>query len=498
MGIIIRQGLKASAVSYVGVAIGAFSTIWLFPALLTPAQIGLLRLVQDTAFVLAGFAQLGAGNITDRFFPTFNDIRQKHHGFLVFLLLYAGLGLTVAAAFYFGFSQSLQAFYATKSPELLPYFPLIFALGGLIVYSFLLEAYARAHLRIVVPTLLREVVLKLALIGIVGGYAAGFLTFEQVLPALLVVYWLVLVALLLYLLRLGRLYWRLPDSDAFRLQIVKEMMRYAFFILLGGISALLILRIDTLMIGAILGTADTGIYSIAFFMGTVIEIPRRSFAQISTPIIAKAWKDNDMAQLADLYRRSCINLSLIGSFLFLGIYCNLDNIFALIPKTEIYRQGMGVVVWVALARWVDMSAGLNSEIILQSKYYQINIYLSAGLALLMVFANLLLIPWAGINGAALGTLLSISLWNLSKVGYLWYRFGLQPFTLANLWAIVLTAGLAGGVGLIAPMGSIWFDMAVRSVLIGILFPLLAWRLRLSPDITDWANYLGERVKRNFS
>ena len=42
MGIIIRQGIQTSIISYAGVAIGAFNVLWLFPKFLGAGEIGLI------------------------------------------------------------------------------------------------------------------------------------------------------------------------------------------------------------------------------------------------------------------------------------------------------------------------------------------------------------------------------------------------------------------------------------------------------------------------
>ena len=44
MGIVIRQSIKASIVSYAGAVIGAVSTIFIYPYFLSPELIGLNRI----------------------------------------------------------------------------------------------------------------------------------------------------------------------------------------------------------------------------------------------------------------------------------------------------------------------------------------------------------------------------------------------------------------------------------------------------------------------
>ena len=48
MGIVIKQSAISTALTYTGVAIGYINILILFPKYMSPAEIGLARLVQDT------------------------------------------------------------------------------------------------------------------------------------------------------------------------------------------------------------------------------------------------------------------------------------------------------------------------------------------------------------------------------------------------------------------------------------------------------------------
>jgi len=59
--------------------------------------------------------------------------------------------------------------------------------------------------------------------------------------------------------------------------------------------------------------------------------------------------------------------------LFLGIWCNIDSIFELIPNGEIYSPGKWVVFYIGLSKLFDMATGVNQEIVGTSKYYKIDL-----------------------------------------------------------------------------------------------------------------------------
>lgn len=68
MGVVIRQSIFSSIISYVGVAIGYINLLYLYPRFLELEQIGLLRTIQDTALLMAPFAQVGLAHSILRFY----------------------------------------------------------------------------------------------------------------------------------------------------------------------------------------------------------------------------------------------------------------------------------------------------------------------------------------------------------------------------------------------------------------------------------------------
>lgn len=73
MGIIIKQGLKASLVSYIGILIGAFNNLFLFPLYLGKEGIGLINVIYASAVLFLPVLQLGLPTSLVKYFPIFRD-----------------------------------------------------------------------------------------------------------------------------------------------------------------------------------------------------------------------------------------------------------------------------------------------------------------------------------------------------------------------------------------------------------------------------------------
>ena len=58
MGIIIRQSAIATFLTYIGVVIGYVNLLILFPKYMTPDEVGLTRIIQDSAMLMVPFGKV--------------------------------------------------------------------------------------------------------------------------------------------------------------------------------------------------------------------------------------------------------------------------------------------------------------------------------------------------------------------------------------------------------------------------------------------------------
>lgn len=251
---------------------------------------------------------------------------------------------------------------------------------------------------------------------------------------------------------------------------------------MGNASATIIANIDSLMLSAYSGLGSAGMYTIAFFIAAVIEIPKRSISQVVIPIVSQANKDGDIPKLKELYQKTSLNQMIIGGLLFLGIWCNIDNIFKIIPNGEIFSPGKWVVFWIGLSKLFDMATGVNQEIIRTSKYYKIDLFFYIFLAAAAVLTNYIFIPKFGITGAAVASAISIFLFNSIRFLFLLYVFKIQPFSAGTLKMLSIFALTLLVNSFINPLDSFIWDLIFRSVLIFCLFVGFTLLLRVSEDM----------------
>jgi O-antigen/teichoic acid export membrane protein len=267
---------------------------------------------------------------------------------------------------------------------------------------------------------------------------------------------------------------------------------------MGNASATVINNIDSLMLSSYKGLSETGIYSIAFFIATFMEIPKKSMSQVLVPLVSEANINNDRKQLELLYKKSSLTQLVIGGLLFILIWFNIENIFKVIPHGKEFYQGMWVVFFIGLGKIFDMSTGINQEIVGTSKYYKIDLAIYPVLGLVAIGANMFLIPIYGMTGAAIATALSVFLFNTVRFLFLLIVMKIQPFSFGTIKALFVFA-IAFVINYFLPhiQNHFILDSLYRSIIIGSVFVILILTLKVSEDITLLTQKLVKRFLPNF-
>lgn len=495
MGIIKRQGIKQSIVTYLGVIVGFASTIWIYP--LDEDIYGVARFLLAAASFLGAFAFLGVTSWSIRFFSVFQNEKNGHNGFLSILLSASNLAFILfMGLLYFLKTPFLDmlGFLNMQPDRFQDNFIYVAILTYLLVMASLMSAYISNFQRIVAPELLTNFFIKVSLPILVLGYYFDYLGTVNFIVFLIIVHLLVLIGLFAYAAYLGQLKlnfnWRFLKRP-----LLKEMTDYALFSILGAVGSQMATRLDLIMIGALLpDIKSVTIYALALNLASVIEVPYRAFNKIASPIIARQNEANNKTEVLDIYQRSSIGLLIAGLLIFLAVWVSIDQIFLLATNPAPLLAGKSVVLYLGLAKIIDMATGINGQIIAYSKYYRVNVIAISILAIINVMTNYYLIPLYGINGAALATLISLATFNIFKFLYVWVVFKMQPFT----WDAAKVLFLAGVCFLMAtlipstPIALI--NIMIKSGLYGLLFTSGVLYFNFSNDLTQLFNEFWEKVK----
>lgn len=480
MGIVFRQSFITTIISYCGVAIGYINLLYLYPKFLAPDQIGLLRTIQDAAILFTPFAQFGIAQSILRYYPRLVFNKESSGSFIRLMLVMALVGFGIFFSAFKLFETPILSYFETNAQEIIGYSSLVLWLTLILLILAVMESYSRSLLKTIVPNLLREIVARLLLAVLVLLYFTGYIDFNQFIISTALAYLLCLTILLFYLRVQGALQMKMNFDQLDKAQL-PGLLKYSLLSFAGMAGLIIIGKVDSIMVTGLLGLTANAIYTTAFYMATVIEIPKRALMQISMPLISRAFEKNDMADIKTIYQKTSINQFIIGSLILIGIWANLHNIFGLMPKGEIYEAGQYVVLIIGLGKLLDMMFGPSSEIIVMSKYYSFNIVLIILLAISIVVANNLLIPKYGIEGAAIGSAAALVMFNMLKYFFIYIKLQMQPLTW-NTMKVLLIASIAVGVNYALPIiDLILVDVIYRSIIITVIFSSLVYVSKVSTD-----------------
>ncbi len=494
MGIIKKQSISGTIYSYLGVILGFITTGILYPRIFSTEEVGLLRILVSYSLLFAQFAGLGINTITVKLFPYFRNYEKKHNGYLGIAMLVSTIGLIISVGAFILLKPSILDGDKAGADLFASYF---YYIVPLIIFTLLFnvfDTYYRVLYNAVKGIIYKEVIQRILILLAIILFYFNAIDFHTTVILYTLALILPTIFLFFSLIRNKQLF-IVPDFNFIDRKLSREMLSVGFFGILASYSGVLVMSIGTVMVEKMMGLSAAGIYSITFFFGTLILVPMRTMGKISSVVIADAWKVNDLNIINQIYRKSSISLSIIGILLFIGIWGNIDNVFHII--SDDYLSGKYVILIIGIANILDISLGVSSHIIVNSKYYRnISYFLIVFAALVIVF-NYLLIPIYGIVGSALATLISITIYGLMRYVFLYKKYKFQPFTGKTLLLFIIGVS-AYTVSLLLPEQSNYIvDIVVRSGLIFLLFALPVYFFKISEDINQKVDAIVKNIlKRN--
>jgi O-antigen/teichoic acid export membrane protein len=499
MGIIKRQGIKNSIVNYVGVIIGAISVIFIYPRI-NPKEVGIIQFVISTAALLAPFAGWGLGIACVNFFPEVKDKIKQHNGFLFMLLSLMFIFSTIFLLLVFIFKDTLSSVFGNNQDIFLKTFPFIISFTFLLTFSTLLQSYIINHGRIVVPSIYNNLLFKVTQPILVLLYAFGFMPFDTILMGLLATYLIAVIGQILYLFYLKEGFFK-PNFTLFRnIEFRKRLLKYANFVVFVGLGSALANRLDQIIIPPLLGFSSLAIFSLGYFISEAIDVPRKALSSIASPLISDSMKNKNYGHIKEIYQKTALLQLLIGVYLLASVWACADALFDLMPNNnDIYRSGKYVILFLGIARLIDMLTGVNSEIITYSEHYRFNFTSLIGMALLNIGFNFLFIASWGLNlgivGSALATLATMLIYNTWKLVFIYQKIQIHP--LQNHMITIVVLGIMSWLlaWLTPSVYSPIFSIIIKGSIVTVVYWMGIIYFKISDDVNSMFTKMFSLIKK---
>ncbi|WP_405415566.1 oligosaccharide flippase family protein [Maribacter sp. Asnod1-A12] len=474
MGIVLKQSLNNTIVTYFGFAIGAVNTLFLYTNFMQPGNYGLIQVILSVSAVLMPILAFGVPNSLVKFYSSFKNDQTQNSFLTLMLLLPLVLIVPVALLSYLA-NDTIGNLLSRQNNVVRDYVWHIFLVGMAMAYFEVFYAWARIRMKSMFGNFMKEIFCRIGQTILLLLLYFKIIDIDFFINALVGFYLVraVIMKFYAYTVRKPKLNFKLPENW-------KTIVRYSALIILGGSTAIVLMEVDKVMLNNFLELENVAFYAVAGFIASTIAVPSRAMHQITYPLTATYLNNNDKLALAQLYQKSSLTLFIVSGILFLLILLNLNELYELLPDK--YSGGFMIVFWVGLVKVYDALLGNNNSILFNSDYYRSILFFGVLLALLAILFNLWLIPKYGIDGAAIASFSAFFIYNTLKLGYVKSKFKILPFTnetLKVLALIIVTAVIFSTFSFsLHPIISIIF----KSVLMILFYVGVLYRFKISEDV----------------
>ncbi|MFC1847145.1 flippase [Chloroflexota bacterium] len=358
--------------------------------------------------------------------------------------MFSSLRFSIFASIIVGLVVYFSADYVSinffNAPDLAPAMK-IFAFGVPFTnLTRMLISFFQGYDRVAPGVFFQNIVLNaITLIILIIIVTAGF-SFNTVFYAYLIA--IVVTSIIIAVYTTKRLPERITLTDIRRSPpVTRELLMFSLPLLGSSIVTMLMINVDTLMLGYYKTMDMVGLYNAAHPLATFISIPLTALILIYTPVATGLFSRNKMTEL----RRNYIVLTKWLVSLTLPVFL----VVALFPEATVrlffgqeYIGAAAALRILSIGFIFNNLLGPNAETLIAKGHPRFILWATVSTAAMNIVLNMLLIPPMGMEGAAIGS--AISLTSINAVRSLWlYRLsGIQPFSKNLLKPLAISVVLA--------------------------------------------------------
>jgi O-antigen/teichoic acid export membrane protein len=397
---------------------------------LSTADYGIWAQVNTTIALIPNIANLGLPYTMVRFLSAEKDKNKIKESFYSMLILVLAISLLISGIFLIFqdiiansiFGGNLEVVYVTTIIS-------FFACMNLMLISFFrtFQQIKRYSLFLVLQTYIGVVISSYL---VLTGYNIQIVIIGLLIANLAV---FIIMSILIF----GYLGLIIP-----KFRYLKEELEFAIPTTPSNISSWVVDSSDKYVIGIFLGSAAVGYYSPSYALGSILLMFLSPFALLLPSILPKYFEEGNLEKVSIFLKYSMKYFLLITIPAAIGLSLLSKQVLLIISTPEIAMNGYAVTPFVCLgAIFMGIYGIINNILILEKKTKILgNIWIIVGI-LNLVF-TIIAVPYIGIVGAALVTLICYFIAFLITSFYSKKYFEL-PFEYISLAKTILAALIMG-------------------------------------------------------
>ncbi len=436
----VKQTVLGTVFSYAGIILGAFYMLFIIPGLFdaVPGNYGALLLIVNYAGLFLIFSSLATPLSVIKFSPLYSG--KERSELLSFLLSINTIGLLCSFLVFYLYSQHAPIFITLEGEQVNISYFFYPVLCSITLFSFF-ESYCHTLLKVAVPAFLNNTFTRFWFFAVLLLYyyeTIGFKTFTYL-------YFGQFIASFLGLLFFV---WTIK-KDEFRFSFklhkdYKTILKYMLYALPATSVAVIVTKIDVVMIGRILGEAEVAFYGYAIYFMTVLLTPKNILMQTARSIFSKNFQTQSLQEFQPQYHKISFAFILTTLSIFIAIMINMNDLMAILGDKFGSNETKYAIFILGLGRVIEALFVSNYAVLEYSKYYKKILNFEVGSLIVVVVLNLLLIPYWGIVGAATSSACVFIGNGLLKSIFVYRKLRLIPIeksSLVIIFSVLLLCGL---------------------------------------------------------
>ncbi|WP_309607988.1 hypothetical protein [Flavobacterium sp.] len=470
-----KQAFLFTIINYVGILIGIISTLFIYPK--NKELLGVFRYVEALALTLFPVLLLGASQALINFSPKLDELKRRklfNYSISSIIIISIIMGVIIMMVLYFGWTIYILWAY-----------PIAICLA----FIELLKKQSAIIQRIALPTFFDNIIPKISLPIIFILLLHKSISEIQSLQLYIISYALIIIFIFSYVFYHFKPKFDINYKLLFSEISKKEYYRFSLFAFAGSLGSVFAFRIDALMIPKFISMEALGTFSIGVTLASALAVPATGIFTLYAPIISNYLKTENYTELNMKYKEVSKLLFFIGAILYSCIFLGIENLFMLLPTHENLIASIPVILILGFNVLVNMGTGFNGEIITYSKYYKFNLIAILLLVILNISLNLLFILYfkLGIEAVAVASLLSMVVFNLAKLLFVYKKFKLFPFDKSYLKLVVISSSILILIYFLPNFNSILLNLIYKITLCVFLNIIIVYKLKLIYQINFWIN-----------
>lgn len=473
-----KQAFWFAIINYIGIVIGLLSTLFLYPY--DYEFYGEIAYIDSLAQILYPIMVFGGSQALIHFYPSLShDNKRKLFKYGIKTIGFIFLALTVI----------LLLFEFTVNSKVLKYFYFALPLGLLMAFIDYFKRQAVNLQKIALPTFYDKIFPKIGFPIVFILFIFGCFTQNLAFVLFVGIYFILLLFLGKYLFKHFSVKSTPGLTSLFDEVSKKEYFNYCFYSFLGSFGSFLAFRVDGLMIPEFLSFEANGAYRNAVNFAAAMAIPATGLFTVYAPQISAFIKNKDFETLQMKYTETAKLLFFIGAVILGCVLVGAEPFFNLLATKDKLLTILPVIYILGANVLFNMATGFNSEIISYSQFYKFNIVAVLILVVVNIVLNYIFLTQTelGIVGVSIATLVSLVLFNVSKLIFIYKKIGIIPFD-RNYALLIMVMGIIIVIGVLLPsFKNLWAETISKVSFVLISSLLVVYFTQSIPAFNYWVN-----------